>query len=281
VSDASVTEGVSPPAMSAQSATGHRIENGVLFDDVDVARCYAHRAPYAPPLYDFLLTLVPGRARALDLGCGPGKIAHDLAPYFQTVEALDPAAPMIAVGRERNPDTTNIEWITARAEEGIGTGPYDLVTAGASLHWMQHAVVFPKLAAHLAPGGIVAVLNGDDAFEPPWQAEYTEFLRRWLARFGRTLAPAAFKAELDTYKPWLDIAGERDFIFEHTETIAGYIACQHSRATWTRAVMGEKLAHEFDEDLALMLAPFTRAGRLHFNVKSNLIWGTPRTSPRA
>lgn len=267
--------------MSASSSTGHRRENGILFDDYDVARCYAHRAPYAPALYDFLLTLVPGRTRALDLGCGPGKIARDLAPHFKSVEALDPAEPMIAVGRGNCAGIANIRWITTGAEDGIGDGPYDLVTAGASLHWMKHDTVFPTLAARLALGGIVAVLNGDDAFEPPWEAEYTEFMRRWLARFGRTLAPAAFKAELDSYKPWLDIQGERDFIFEHSEAIEGYCACQHSRATWTRAVMGEKLAREFDEDLAATLAPFARNGRLTFNVKSNLIWGTPRTTPRA
>jgi trans-aconitate methyltransferase len=125
----------------------------VLFDDADVARCYAHRAPYAPELYAFLLALVPRRERALDLGCGPGKIALELAKHFATVEALDPAAPMIAVGRES--DMSNIIWICSGAEEGIGGGPYDLVTAGASLHWMQHDIVFPKLAATLSPGGVV------------------------------------------------------------------------------------------------------------------------------
>ena len=131
--------------MSALSATGHRSENGVLFDDLDVARCYAHRAPYAPALYDFLLTLVPRRERALDLGCGPGKIALALAKHFETVEALDPAGPMIAMGQEQSREVRNIDWICAGAEEGIGDGPYDLVTAGASLHWMKHEVVFPKL----------------------------------------------------------------------------------------------------------------------------------------
>ncbi|HEX2593047.1 MAG TPA: class I SAM-dependent methyltransferase [Rhizomicrobium sp.] len=262
--------------MSTLSATGHTRENGVLFDDLDVARCYAHRAPYAPALYDHLLTLVPGRTRALDLGCGPGKIAKALAPHFQTVEALDPSAAMIAIGREDAPP--NVDWITAGAEVGIGTGPYDLVTAGASLHWMDHSIVFPKLAACLEPGGVMAIINGDDAFDPPWAEEMKDFLTRWLARLGRTYSPAAFNAELTSYQRWFDIQGEQGFTYEHTETIAGYIACQHSRATWTRTVMGEKLAHEFDEDLALTLAPFTRAGRLHFQVKSSLVWGTPRTT---
>jgi SAM-dependent methyltransferase len=267
--------------MSALSATGHRRENGVLFDDLDVARCYVHRAPYAPALYDFLLTLTPGRTRALDLGCGPGKIAGALATHFKVVEALDPAEPMIVVGRELNPDTANIHWLCATAEEGVGDGPYDLVTGGASLHWMKHDVVFPRLAATLAPDGVMAVINGDDAFNPPWADEYKQFMVRWLARFGRTYNPPAFSTELASYRPWLDMQGERDFVYEHRETIPGYIACQHSRATWTRAVMGEALAHEFDEDLALTLAPFARAGRLNFNVKSNLVWGRPRISPRA
>jgi SAM-dependent methyltransferase len=246
----------------------------VLFDDADVARCYAHRAPYAPALYDFLLELVARRDRALDLGCGPGKIARELAKHFAHVEALDPAEPMIAVGREDAP--SNIAWICEGAETGIDAGPYDLVTAGASLHWMQHDIVFPKLAAALTPGGVMAVLNGDDAFEPPWAEDHRDFLTRWLARLGRTYDPAAFASELNGYRCWLDVAGERDFLFQHSETVAGYIACQHSRATWTRAVMGETLAHAFDEDLALMLAPYARAGRLRFQVKSNLVWGTPR-----
>jgi hypothetical protein len=45
--------------------------------------------------------------------------------------------------------------------------------------------------------------------------------------------------------------------------------------------MGETLAAEFDDDLATTLAPFARNGRLTFKVKSSLVWGMPRTAPRA
>jgi len=37
--------------------------NGVVFGVLDVARCYRHRVPYSPALYERLLTLVPRRER--------------------------------------------------------------------------------------------------------------------------------------------------------------------------------------------------------------------------
>lgn len=73
--------------------------NGVVFGELDVARCYAYRVPYAAQLYQRLLELVPGRERLLDLGCGPGKLARELAPHFREVVAVDPSAAM-SRGRE-------------------------------------------------------------------------------------------------------------------------------------------------------------------------------------
>jgi SAM-dependent methyltransferase len=252
----------------------HRREHGVRFDDPDVARCYAHRAPYAPQLYEFLLGLVPGRERALDLGCGPGKIARVLAPHFACVTAIDPSPSMLALGREGAP--ANIEWICSAAED-VPFGAFDLATAGASLHWMRHEVVFPRLAEG---GGLIAVIDGDDAFEAPFAPELEKFLTRWLARVGRRYDPAGFKAELESNRPWIDLEGEQSFVYEHRVALDNYVAAQHARATWTRAVMGQ-LARAFDDDLAETLAPFATDGDLRFRVKSNLVWGRPRTSPRS
>ena len=75
-----------------------RLSLAAIFADEDVARRYHTRAPYTPDLFTVLLSKTPGRRRALDLGCGPGKIARVLAEHFEAVVALDPSVPMIAAG---------------------------------------------------------------------------------------------------------------------------------------------------------------------------------------
>ncbi|MEE9255157.1 MAG: class I SAM-dependent methyltransferase, partial [Pseudomonadales bacterium] len=138
---------------------------GEAFDDREVVRSYACRAPYSPAMYEFLFDLVSLSA-ALDLGCGPGKIARVLADRFARVDAVDPSLPMLEVARELDRDRPlNINWIHARGETAPFEPPYDLITAGASIHWMDHAVVFPRLAAAIADGGFMAVMDGDGAHE--------------------------------------------------------------------------------------------------------------------
>lgn len=57
-------------------------EQGARFNDAEVAQNYVHRAPYAAALYEFLGDRVTNHHRALDLGCGPAKIACELATWF-------------------------------------------------------------------------------------------------------------------------------------------------------------------------------------------------------
>ena len=257
-----------------------RASAAAIFGDADVARCYAHRAPYAPALFDFLLKKTPGRARALDLGCGPGKIAIVLADHFAEVTALDPAAAMIDAGREADAGQHgNIVWTIQRAED-LETGQtFDLVTAGTAIHWMQHDILFPKLAA-LTP--IVAIISGDGPAHPPCGHEaWVAFNSRWVARLGGVYSPAAFGAEAARHEPWLDIAGRERFAFTFRQRLEDFITGEHSRATWARAAMGEDLAAEFDRDLEALLGPHERDGMLAIDLVSELTWGAPRTTPRA
>ncbi|MFN3521428.1 MAG: hypothetical protein ACK4YQ_04215 [Phenylobacterium sp.] len=50
----------------------------------------------------------------------------------------------------------------------------------ASLHWMTHAVLFPKLADALAPDGIIAAVDGDGPADAPWLADHQAVVVRWL-----------------------------------------------------------------------------------------------------
>jgi len=265
------------PDQAAQEA--ERAASAAVFGDGDVARCYACRPPYAPALYDFLLERTKGRRRALDLGCGPGKIAIILADHFAEVTALDPAAVMIEAGRRADAGLHgNIVWAHQRAED-IGTDQaFDLITAGTAIHWMRHDLLFPKLAA-VAP--LLAVISGDEPQQPPCGREaWIEFKIRWLARLGRVYDQPGREAEGRRHEPWLDMTGRERFAFTYRQSVEDFITCQHSRAAWTRTEMGEALADEFDRDLEALMRPQARDGVLELELVSELVWGAPRASPR-
>ncbi len=250
---------------------------GATFEDEDVARAYRHRAPYAPALVDHLVEIAPATRRALDLGCGPGKIAHDLALRFDAVDAVDPSARMLAIARER---PSAIHWIQATGEAAKLAGPYDLVTAGASIHWMDHGVVFPKLRSQLADHGVIAFVDGDGAHDTPWDDAWLETTKAWLARLGKVYDERAFHRSMTAHEDWVDVLGRSEFVFEYAQRPEHFIEREHSRATWARSKMGP-LADEMDEDLRAVIAPHVVKGLLHFKVKTEVVWGVPRVTPRA
>ncbi len=252
-------------------------QRAAIFDDADVARCYRHRPPYAPALYDFLLGLVPRRRMLVDLGCGPGKIAAALADAFEHVAAIDPASAMIGEARALyGAGHPNIAWLEARAEDAPLPDPIDLAIAGTAIHWMAHDILFPKLAERT---NLVAIVTGDMPVDPPWQDAWRAAMTAWLKRLhGETYDETAFAADGQRYEPWLDIAGRRDFEFTYRQSIDDFIACQHSRASWSRTLMGDALGAEFDRDLAALLRPWAQDGQLTLNLTSTLVWGAPRRS---
>jgi SAM-dependent methyltransferase len=250
--------------------------NGETFAELDVARCYRHRVPYSRALYERLLTLVPRRGRLLDLGCGPGKIARELAPHFASVVAVDPSAAMLEAGRELN-DNDNIRWLCGRGEDVALDGRFDAITIGTAVHWMQHEIVFPRMSEWLARDGVLAIIDSERSDNnSPWSRRWVEFLTTWLKRVGREYDPVNFAAAGRTYVRWMDLRGRESFIDDFRQPVEHFIACQHSTATFARAKMGADLAAKFDTELDQALTPLSHDGWLEFRVRSNLTWGKPR-----
>ena len=259
---------------------------GAIFAEEDVARCYYARPPYAPALYQRLLDLAPGRRRALDLGCGPGKVAVVLADHFDAVVALDPSEPMLAAGRAadagRHP---NIAWTLGRAETYEAGDGFDLVAAGTSIHWPDHAVLFPKLTRWTP---LVAIISQNDLAPAPCDEDlWLEFLQRWLIRMAQRTPgvrkpydPAGFTAEGTRHEAWMDIAGRETFAHSCRQPLEEFVLGNHSRATWSRAAMGE-LAAEFDAELTALMRPFAADGLLELRMVSELTWGTARATAKA
>ena len=248
--------------------------SGRAFEDDDVAAAYAYRPPYPDQLFTFLRSLPARRRRALDLGCGPGKIAHRLAESFEHVDAVDPSLAMLRLADDGRHD--NINWIPGRAETVELASTYDLVTAGASIHWMDHGTIFSRLASRIAPDGFIAVVEGDDAHDPPWQLQWEAFLRRWLCRLGHTYDPEGFRARMNAFRSWIDIAGERSFVASFSQPVERFVECQHSRATWSRSSLGQTQTAQFDSELAEILKPHAINGIIEFRTRTSVIWGKPR-----
>ena len=267
-------------------SSSFRDAGAATFADVDVARSYRARPPYPAALFKALLAEVPGRDRVLDIGCGPGNVAIPLADHFAEVVALDPSEAMLAVGREidagRHP---NIAWTLGRAEAYDDEGGFDLVTAGASIHWPDHAALFPKLARRTRT---LAIIVGDTPVVAPCGDErWLAFLKPWLERISqRTFGtvspydPAAFERELRRHEDWMEIAGQERFSFVFRQSLEDFITCQHSRATTSRVMLGEALAAEYDAQLRELMRPFVEDGLLALTIEAELTWGRPLAAPK-
>ena len=145
----------------------------------------------------------------IDLGCGPGNSTEVLAERWPSawVTGLDNSAAMIAQARAGYP---RCFWVAADiAEWAAGEDRYDLVFSNAALQWLpDHPGLFPKLMAHVAQGGALAVQmpgNWDSAAHRIMrnvaaQFPATENAREWfthsLGFYFDVLAPHAARVEL-------------------------------------------------------------------------------------
>ena len=263
------------PATQASAAN-----TGAEFLDEDVARAYAHRTDYPPALHARLLELTPGRGRLLDLGCGPGKLGRGLAAQFEEVLAVDPSAAMLRLGRELDAGAhPNIAWIEATAETAPIEAPLDLIVMGASVHWVDPARVFPKLASALTARGLMALIDGDGPAQAPWIGAWRAVIRDWVGRLGGVWNGPAHQALMSAHEPWFERVGVETFTAQVEQAVDDLIEAEHSRASWARAKMGD-LAGAFDAELRGVLEPHAQAGRVSFEVRTQLSWGRPLAQPR-
>jgi SAM-dependent methyltransferase len=261
---------------------------GAWFKDPLLVEAYPARPAYPSAVFQLLAELVVDTpSRLLDIGCGTGDLARRLAPLVERVDALDFSEAMLESGR-RLPagSASNLRWMLGSVEHAELEGPYALVTAGESLHWMDWDVVLPRLASVVTANGMLAIVERAWDGPPALRERVLPIIERY--------------SPVRNYRPYNMVDGltQRGLFEKRGEqrrgpepwqpTIDEYLECRHSQRGLSRTHMGPAALAAFDAEMRQMLEQLCEAGaiaqrdgRLQLSVEASVIWGRPLAPPTA
>jgi SAM-dependent methyltransferase len=207
-----------------------------------------------------------GTGRLLDVGCGPGVVAIELAPLFEEAVGLDPEPDMLAEARRRAPEIT---WVHGRAEDlpELGLGSFRVVTFGQSFHWTDRIPVADAVYDLLLPGGAIVLLAPDAPGRPVPQGpghppiphdEIRAVVERYIGnrrrepgeRYADSLARSRFGRPRVIHAP-----GRADLVQDAELVISNVLSM-----SWAAPhLFGDRL-HEFEDDVRDLLAERSPSG---------------------
>jgi SAM-dependent methyltransferase len=251
---------------------------GRQFSDQSVVDHYHLRPPYPDAVFPILAGLVTGSPRVvLDVGTGTGEIARRLAPLVERVDAVDLSPAMIERAR-RMPggDSDRIAWTTGPAETAPLRPPYGLVTAAASLHWMEWKIVLPRFRESLLPGGRLACVSLAEAPRPWWND-----LLRVIGTYStnRHYRPYDTIEEIERRGLFRTIDRVTTPFEPFTQSVEDYIGSIHARNGFSLDRMDPADAAAFDQAATSLVEPCATEGMLTFEIAGEVIWGEPLPLP--
>ena len=107
-----------------------------------------------------LAAIPPGTQRVLDVGCGDGILAAQLAEAgVRHVVGLDLDAGVLDRARARYPGVA-VEWRQGDVRDGgLAAESFDAVVSVAALHHMDAGPALVRVAELVRPGGVLAVVG--------------------------------------------------------------------------------------------------------------------------
>jgi ubiquinone/menaquinone biosynthesis C-methylase UbiE len=183
--------------------------------------------------HDYLLRRLPARcSSALDIGCGTGAFARQLAGRADHVLAIDLSPRMIEIARERSASYQNIEYQVADILEWeFPRQHFDCIASIATFHHLPMAELLPRVKGALGEQGVLLVL---DLFQASTFSDYlvgaAAFPANVAARFvhtGRLTVPREVKeawAEHGRHDSYLTLPAVRQLC---AEQLPGAVVRRH------------------------------------------------------
>ncbi len=130
---------------------------------------------------DYLWEYLPeGTPSILDVGCGTGIPTRQLAERGARVTATDNDSDMIAAAQEDTPESADITYRIAPAEDQPFAGSqFDAVTAFSAFHWFATEKAVTEIQRMLKEGGVFFVVNKNEAGD--FKRGYKNILQRYIS----------------------------------------------------------------------------------------------------
>jgi ubiquinone/menaquinone biosynthesis C-methylase UbiE len=223
------------------------------------------RPPYPPESFRTVaerLELGPARS-LIDLGTGPGLLAIGFAPYVGRVVGVDPEPAMLGAARQAAArariDLALIQSTAERLPPDLG--PFDVVTIGRALHWMDRGLIGSVLERLVAPGGVILVCSARSTGDGRngWLDAYNEARRHWSRETDRTRSRQDLAAVLAGTRFRIEKPISVESSLESSVKDLAYRVLTLSISS--PAVLGDKVETML-RDLEQRLLPFSRDGLL-------------------
>jgi SAM-dependent methyltransferase len=147
--------------------------------------------------------VVVARGRALDFGCGAGRLTHALAAFFREVIGIDIAASMIDVAKQLHANVDGVRFFvnTSDTLECVASGSIDLVYSRLVLQHVHPRYVrryLEEFVRVLRHNGVL-VFQLPDEIPPVESHGVKRFLPRWVVTQIRWLRSVAAFPRMELY----------------------------------------------------------------------------------
>jgi trans-aconitate 2-methyltransferase len=183
-----------------------------------------------------------GNETLLDIGCGDGKVTHEIAYYLSQgfVVGIDSSPDMIKLAKNKysQDNIPNLQFMEMDARKLTFNNEFDIVFSNATLHWVKdHLKVLEGILRALKKNGRALLQMGGYGNAADIIQILKEMLKEppWYHYFKNFQFPYGFYAP-EEYEQWIKIVGfskqrieliPKDMVHQNQDGLEGWI-----RTTW-------------------------------------------------